>query len=155
MVRCPPRDGAGNRKQEALGTRVGRLGRSGSWAACTTLTCLPGLAPGFSGAAGFPPRASREKRRPRDRGQGGSGLAELLGVLVASQSAACPLLRWRRRWLRCPARSAGRAGGSCSYGACPVRGRPSRGAGRRREGARSRLGWVRGGRGRRGVPRAR
>lgn len=43
MVRCSPRDGAGNRKQEVLGIRVGRLGISSSWAACTTLTCLPGL----------------------------------------------------------------------------------------------------------------
>lgn len=103
----------------------GRWGRSGSWVTPTALTWYSGLAPGFSAAAGSPPRASRERRAVRE---GGSGCAAFAVLPVTSPSEACPPPRWQRRW-QCLALSAGRAGGSCSCGACPVRGQPTRGAG--------------------------
>ena len=120
MAPCPPRDGAGNRKQEAPGARMGWKGTAGEIGFLgrnsTTLTCLSGLAPGFFAAAGFAPRASRDMRTLRERGQGGSGLGELPGVrrvtgggvpaskmaaAAAAVSGALGRAGWRLLQLRC------------------------------------------------------
>lgn len=120
MAPCPPRDGAGNRKQEAPGARMGRKGTAGEIGFLgrnsTTLTCLSGLAPGFFAVAGFAPLASRDMRTLRERGQGGSGLGELAGVrrvtgggvpaskmaaAAAAVSGALGRAGWRLLQLRC------------------------------------------------------
>lgn len=85
-------------------------------------------------------RLSREEEAPATQG-GRKWPRCALPAARSVASAACPLPTWRRR---CPARSPGRAGGSCSCGAaCPVRGLPSQGAGRggEKRGARSRT-WA-------------
>lgn len=118
MVRCSPRDGSGNRKQEVLGIRVGRLGRSSSWAACTTLTCLPGLVRSrlLRGHRLRTSRLSREEetagaragRKCPHRAPGavrrvtvGSVPASKMAAAAAAMSGALGRAGWRLLQLRC------------------------------------------------------
>ncbi|XP_072823529.1 ubiquinone biosynthesis protein COQ9, mitochondrial isoform X2 [Vicugna pacos] len=98
----------------------GRQGRAGSRTTSTELTCRPGLAPGFSAAAGSAPRASRERRRSQRRWEDESGRAEgprrvlcnvsrvaVRGVPVSKMAAAAAVsgvlgrAGWRLLQLRC------------------------------------------------------
>lgn len=134
--RLPPRDGTGTSKGEDLGIRANQEGTVGGGRALRSPESAYLVRPTRSQllrSCRLRACTSRERRRISRREPDGSGRAAVALLRAASPSAACPLPRWRRR---CLARSAGRAGGSCSCGACPVRGRPNRGAGWRGDGAR-------------------
>lgn len=123
MATCSSRHRTVARKLEDLRTRESQEGTvRGGWV--LGYPHKAHLPPGTRSPASPLPAARQHaplarRRRVRQRWEGGSGCDALSVLPVSSPSASCPLPRWRRR---CPARSAGWVGGSCSCGACLVRG---------------------------------